>query len=155
MQRNVVGFALLLVFLTSSASAQSPEPTWVTGEGFTGVILHDTRLYHWVYGEELPGWDLTAEDVALLEAALPQFLATSDHPQAAAVLEQLPTYGRQYSGFVLGKERRIIANYFCWPEDQDEWLQPIVVDDGGSCFFQIQYIPSTNQFDNLYVNGPG
>lgn len=65
--------------------------------------------------------------------------------------EKRETYDYQYQ--VLGSQRYKI-NAFCnSPGTENIRHAYLVVVDGGSCFFEVEYNSATSLFRNLYVNG--
>ena len=49
----------------------------------------------------------------------------------------------------------IFANDFCRALGGDWRQAPIIVDDGGDCYFQVEYDPAAGTFARLMVNGNG
>jgi hypothetical protein len=47
------------------------------------------------------------------------------------------------------------GNFFCRPPRADWRHEPVLVDDGGDCFFQLEYDVDAGRFSNLLVNGEG
>lgn len=135
------------------------QPVWtpVSGDGYAGVIVDAesaAEFAGWLHGDEiLTGWEPTADDIAALEAALPGFLKTA--PQAKPDLwERLPTYKRQYAGFIDATGHTfILVNAFCDASFADWQSEPVLVLDGGDCFFQVDYDPATGLFSRLMING--
>jgi hypothetical protein len=116
----------------------------VTTDEFEGVIFPDRD------------WVPTVEEVRTLEEQLGPYL--SQHQAAfdasqAPIEERLPTYKRQYWGVLRGDKRVIFANFLCNPMHYEWQVQKVVVEDGGDCYFQIQYDVETGTFFDLYVNG--
>ncbi|MEA2594866.1 MAG: hypothetical protein QOF01_1335 [Thermomicrobiales bacterium] len=131
--------------------------TQVSGNGYVGVIVDAETapgLARWLTGQEVTaGWEPTPDDVAALEAALPAFLATA--PQASAELRQrLPEYKRQYAGIIDSDGRPVIlVNAFCDAAGSDWHSEPVLVLDGGDCFFHVTYDPEGGTFSGLTING--
>ena len=95
------------------------------------------------------------EELDRFEAALPRAL-----PPSLAM--KGPDYHRQYSGYVEGGTRFIHGNFFCswFVEERDNILErnrwrwsTVEVDDGGDCFFRIDFSPDTGATRNLYIHG--
>ena len=133
--------------------AQSPPQ-----ENSNAVILRTIEHLH--SGIAPDGfWLLQAADVERFETGLRAFLQNHRNPDAPKVMAQLPQYYRQYAGIVQDGRHLIYANFFC-PQYLDrvavdwqrEWIQ---VDDGGACFFQVLFEPSTGEYVQLSVNGEG
>jgi hypothetical protein len=102
------------------------------------------------YGTISDYWTPTPEDIRTAEAGLEMFLSTAAPPLAS----KLSTYVRQYTGFRLEGRDRIFIQFLCWKPYNPEWrCHPVVIDDGGDCYFQLEYDKSNGQFSRLYVNG--
>jgi ABC-type cobalt transport system substrate-binding protein len=117
-----------------------------------------------------PMWTPSSEEIARLESKLKPYLeevangkreaggyASWRMPrQVKEILARLGGYKRQYFGFTFGGRRWIFVNGFCegfWTRS-DSWHDDIVIVlDGGSCFFQALYDPSSAEFDKLSING--
>ena len=104
-----------------------------------------------------PYWTPSAEQVQDLERALPGFLERA-WPEGQPPIENLEAYLRQYFGISRDGRRIIFLNAACasYASTNPKWRDSFIfVFDGGSCFFQLEYEPSTKQFRNLSVNGFG
>jgi len=131
----------------------------VSGPGYTGVIapLERAPIFRTGYGDMALGWWLpTAEEIAALEAALPNHLRTFSDERTIALADKVGTYKRQYAGLVIDGRALIFVNALCFDPTDGGWTSgPIFVDDGGDCFFQLYYEPSTGGFRELSINGEG
>ena len=133
----------------------------VDGDGFAGVIVPEVladRFFVAFDGVPADGYWTPAEaDVRAMEAALVPYLR--DVPEDAVgrvapdLWERLPGYTRQYVGIVEEGRRLVFANVFCDAFGTDWAVEPIVVLDGGDCFFQVRYDVETGAFSGLIVNG--
>lgn len=67
--------------------------------------------------------------------------------------KNLKKYKRQYFGILDDNGNKILLiNAFCGSKDY--WLNQIIqVDDGGSCYWEINYDISSGKLMNLYING--
>ena len=104
-------------------------------------------------------WTPALADVLALEQRLPDFLhAQLDRqlrPSAGKdpLWERAKTYKRQYLG-VRPKGRRVVfANFFCRDFGKDWRTEPVVVKDGGDCYFSVDYDVDKGSFSNLMING--
>ena len=139
--------------------AATPQATWapVSGTGYDGVIVDAAtapEFARWLTGQEgATGWEPTADDVAKLEAALPAFLQTA--PEAAPDLwQRVATYKRQYAGIIDANGRPVIlVNAFCDAGGATWQSEPVLVLDGGDCFFSVTYDPVAGTFSGLMING--
>lgn len=68
----------------------------------------------------------------------------------------LKKYKRQYFGFINDKGEKILYINSLWKKNEEEtkWLQQIImVSDGGSHYWNIEYNLETDELINLSVNG--
>jgi hypothetical protein len=107
------------------------------------------------------GWTPDPAMVLETEKALPAYIraaaAGSDaqlSKDAGEILSRYATYKRQYSGLTIDGRLVLVVNAFCaWTGD---WRRhPVLVLDGGACFFQAWFDPKTRKFTLLSVNGVG
>jgi len=104
-------------------------------------------------------WTPDIGDVIKMERDLPAFLrrAVKKAGEGAAAREPLwkraPRYQRQYFGMVEKGHWIVYGNFFCDAHGKDWRSQPVMVKDGGDCYFQVQYDPKTSRFFGLSVNG--
>jgi hypothetical protein len=107
-------------------------------------------------------WTPALGDVLKLEERLPTYLrddrearraAEGCCPQSDPLWRRAPGYKRQYVGIVRRGHRRVYANFFCEAPTYDWHRDPVDVDDGGDCYFQVEYDVATGRFDNIAVNG--
>jgi hypothetical protein len=106
------------------------------------------------------GWAPDEAMVLEAEKALPAYLRAanggpgSSRKEAQEILSRYTAYRRQYSGLTIDGRRVLVVNAFCaWTGD---WRRhPVMVLDGGSCFFQAWFDPKTRKFTLLSVNGVG
>jgi len=158
-------YTLLLPSVTGllvTAGAESPRflfaasPMLVSDAAYEGIVVPAelaANFYQGLTGEQASAyWTATPEDIAALEAALPPYLQTAAAERSPDLWQNVATYQRQYIGLVEADEPRIYANFFC--NAPDDWQQqPVLVMDGGDCFFQVEYLPASGQFENLIING--
>jgi hypothetical protein len=105
----------------------------------------------------MPFWTPSPEQIAQLEVQLKPYLERATTPQAKVIAAGLGSYKRQYLGISDdGGRRWIFVNGFCegfWKRD-DSWRDEfVIVFDGGTCYFQVLYDPSSSQFGPLAING--
>jgi hypothetical protein len=143
-----------------------PENTLVETWDYSGVIFSEeaaANLRFLMRSQPTGYWKPSAEDVALAEKAIQQFLmaaqddpASDIHPlyHAEYILDNLETYRRQYAGIVVDGEKRIFCSAFTDDGHFDRWMQePVFVFDGGASFWRIEYIVPQDQCTNFDVNG--
>jgi hypothetical protein len=104
-------------------------------------------------------WTPALADVTALEQKLPAYLrrAYKDQDRRREPLwKRAPHYKRQYLGITQKGERTIYANFFCeiFGPHPEDWKTILVdVDDGGDCYFQVEYDVKAGTFHDLSVNG--
>jgi len=129
----------------------------LSGVGYEGVVVpaaEGTRFFHALTGESVEAWTPAQSDVEALEAALPGFLQSTPHHGRPDLATRVATYRRQYVGVVQGGRRLIYVNAFC--DRPERWeREPVGVDDGGDCYFQVFWAPEPGAFERLMVNGAG
>jgi hypothetical protein len=70
--------------------------------------------------------------------------------------KNLKKYKRQYFGYINEKGEKILYINSLWKKNEKEtkWLQQIImVSDGGSHYWNIEYNLETEELENLKVNG--
>lgn len=101
------------------------------------------------------GWQPGAADIAALEAALPAALAADPHH--STYLSRAPQgWRRQYVGIVRHGRRFIYGNFFMRGLGDGTWQrEPVIVCDGGTSFFGVDYDVETGRIVGLAFNGVG
>jgi hypothetical protein len=136
--------------------------TWtpVRGEGYEGVIVPEERVHEltdFYIGEPIEGaWTPTADDIAALERNLPSYEQTVESTIrgiSGDFIQLLPTYKRQYAGFIQGDRKKILVNASCEGDDLNWRTQPLIVMDGSDCFFRVVYDPAAGSYSNFEING--
>jgi hypothetical protein len=133
--------------------------TLVQGEGYVGVIVPPVSAAEltnaYVGGPVQELWFPTETEIAALEQNLPAYLQTASAVTRGVgedFINRLPEYKRQYAGFIQDGRRLILVNASC-AEDLDWATQPLIVQDGGDCFFRVTYEPESGSFEHFEVNG--
>jgi hypothetical protein len=127
-----------------------PDERRVQAPGCDGVIFPAEEGFH-CDGLRPTYWTPTREQVLEAEGRIAAYLQEA----APAIAAKLTGYRRQYVGMLFEHGRFIYMNFFRLdPRDGDRWLtEPVVVDDGGDDYFQVQYDVSTGDFCHLCING--
>ena len=100
-------------------------------------------------------WTPSSEDIWRLEDQIAEYLSQNADAfyRQPPVWQRLDEYQRQYIGLERGGRRLIYGNFFCNNMDLN-WLQDlVVVEDGGECYFQVEYDLESEVFTMLMVNG--
>jgi hypothetical protein len=134
------------------------EMRWqaVSGPGYQGRIVpvdEVTEYVRWLNGDDAQGvWTPTEEQIAELEAELPGFLQTlsSISPDLD---DRLPEYSRHYMGYVADGHAYIMVNAFCSIPGGGTESEPVIVMDGGDCFFYAVWDPTAGEFTAFQANG--
>ena len=131
---------------TAAKAKASPGPA-LDFVVFTGTEAEE--LLRGVLDRE-PGtiWEPSDGDVENLLDALP---ATA----RKFVDRDLAAYKAQFVGIGEGPGKRVFGSFFCDSGGVDWQSTPVVVKDGGDCYFQVTYDPETGDFGNFFVNAAG
>ncbi|MCW4460575.1 hypothetical protein OK349_02570 [Sphingomonas sp. BT-65] len=102
-------------------------------------------------------WQPTISDIAKLEAALPDALA-STNPRGGEDLRNAPTgWRRQYVGIVRDGRRYIYGNFIpkgvVEPSMMNWRREPVRICDGGPTFFGVEYDVANARVTHLAFNG--
>ena len=110
------------------------------------------KIYGFINGA--PFWTPSIDQVHELEALLPKYL-DAHPPSDDKPVTNFNLYGRQYIGVTKNRQKVIYLNAFCKPDSFGERCkkEPIIVKDGGSCYFQVYFNPAKKEFIHLNYNG--
>jgi hypothetical protein len=142
---------------TAAIQPTPPSGGWqhIGYADFQGVIVAEAdapdfaRSAGW---DEAEGyWTPSPDDVVALEAELEDAWAAEAPP--AARDQNLTGHTRQYVGGVEDGEWLIRVNAFCDALGIDWQREPVVVADGGACYFQATWDVERAEFRALMVNG--
>ena len=117
------------------------------------------KLFSGTSKAEVQSWEPTVADIEGLESNLSQVSSlVEEGPGPARRIDDPHRYLRQYIAIEQAGRQFIYINAFCANQgsDPNEWRKHLVLAlDGGTCFWQALYDPSTQKFSNLRVNGVG
>ena len=157
MRIAAAGCALLLL-VSGAAAAAPPSATWSADRA---IFTAEVALKKWVrYRGSTAFWTPSLSDALALEKALPDYLRrhlsrqdrlASDKKEP--LWERAKRSKRQYVGVHLEGRRIVYANLFCEAFGSDWRSERVDVDDGGDCYFQVEYDVDKATFANLMVNG--
>jgi hypothetical protein len=167
----IMSYALIALLLTlcplsyfvAGQTVEPPTPAPiiqaipVITEDFEGVIFPvDYLEENFGYGMNIT-WTPSEADIITMEAGVFEFLIQSENPMfqysQTPPWEHLEGYKRQYYGLTIEGKNVIHAEFYCHTFDERWREEPIMVMDGGDCFFRFDYDPTTDTFFNLSVNG--
>ncbi|MEM9195104.1 MAG: hypothetical protein AAGF12_38385 [Myxococcota bacterium] len=94
----------------------------------------------------------TPSDVERLERALVPYLRGARNGRRS-VTRPLDDYNRRYHGLIENDERFIRLQALCMDFDAPDWREPVMVDDGGDCFFDVNWSVENETFSQFMVNG--
>jgi hypothetical protein len=103
------------------------------------------------------GWQPSEPQIQTLEANLQHISGLKNYsaPNGERI-EHPESYFRQYLAVVRAGRKLIYVNAVCDVKQIPYWHDHIaIVADGGSCFWQSWYDPSTEKFLEIYINGRG
>jgi hypothetical protein len=145
---------VLLQLVACSSKHEGRAPVLVTGDGLTGVIFPPERKLYFL-SPTAQTWMPSEKEVRLAESQLSSFLIDSAdrQPEALVIAKHLSSYKRQYAGIVNSGEKKIFFNVFCQAFETEWTKDPVIVEDGGHCFFQVEFSLKSKSFNNLQING--
>ena len=133
------------------------SPTVVANQNWVVITkerAEEMRVASWLV-ESDGFWTPSVDDTVKFEEKIAEYLSQnpSQFYSQPPVWERLDEYQRQYIGLERGGRQIIYGNYFC-NSGRVDWLQELViVEDGGDCFFQVEYDVESEVFIKLLVNG--
>ena len=116
------------------------------------LVAHYLKNVQGSWSEE-GNWQPLPQDIATLEAVLPEYLRTAAAPRSPELWQKSSSYKRQYAGMLENGNLLIHMNAFCDAVGQDWQQEPVVVMDGGDCYFTLVYNVQTGTFERLNING--
>jgi hypothetical protein len=168
-EEGVVNIGRRLIFLSvaaihlACASTPSRTPAEATpscpeyevvyvGEG-QGVIFpagHGSGVNGYKYGTITQFWTPSSADVSQAEEGIRRYLEGT----VPSLSVKFSKYIRQYTGFYHEGRKLIFVNFLCRSPSHPSWrCQPIAVDDGGDCYFSLEYDVTSGEYRHLWVNG--
>jgi hypothetical protein len=158
--RNKLNLAMGILLLISLVSCSTPplesltlevDQNWVivTREQAEGM-----GVASWLVGSG-NFWTPSADDIFKLEEGLAEYLSqnSSYFYRQPPVWQRLDEYQRQFIGLERGGRQIIYGNFFCNNIGMDWRKILVIVDDGGDCYFQVEYDVESGLFIKLMVNG--
>jgi hypothetical protein len=111
------------------------------------------------YDYDARHWTPTLQDVRGFESGLVDYLRTLKPPEEPDLYRIVPDYKRQYEGLILDGRRVLFVFFRCPPQHPDDdyesqWSKhPVIVADGGKCYFDIRFDIVTREYSQLMFNG--
>jgi hypothetical protein len=137
------------------------DATPVSGDGYSGWIMtpeqaDSAALYFGINDEKYSGLAVRPDQIAQAEAALPAYLDGQER-ETDRLIDEIHTgvYERQYFGYAFEFSFLLVINGYCASESAyfNPSQQPVVVEDGGDCFWQATYSLTDERFISFSVNG--
>lgn len=156
MHRKITMLMLLLTLALAACNPVRPPEPNANSKGVIFTAEQSEAELYFIAPNATGAWQPSAADVAKLEADLPAFLQSAENPWLRTdppIWEREPEYMRQYLGIVENGEKLIYANFFCSDSGGDWQEEFVLVMDGGDCYFQVKYNPTTGEFFDFSVNG--
>ena len=141
-----------------AATAKSPEsPTAMANQNWmivTKEYAEEMRVASWLV-ESDGYWTPSKDDILKLEGGIAGYLSQNSNLfyRQPPAWERLDEYQRQYIGLERGGRKIIYGNYFCNSEGINWRQELVIVEDGGECFFHVEYDVESELFIKLMVNG--
>jgi hypothetical protein len=105
------------------------------------------------YAQAVDGyWTPSEDQIRGLRAQLPPYLFDATPPERTRP-RGTDAYFAQFVGITRDGQPLIHANFFCDDFGMDWRSDLMIVCDGGSCFFSVEYDPATGVYQNLMING--
>lgn len=138
--------SITLIMLTTVGCATNQKQ-------ITGVVL-PTSAGHYLplSNDGIPsgGWKPSEAIIKKAQPVILEYIKNSDEK----IFKNLDQYRCQYFGIIINGKRRIYCNFFWLPEYGENWRSnPVIVDDGGNWYFQLEYDIETGNCLNFSVNG--
>ena len=138
-------------------TATAESPTAVANQNWmivTEEYAEEMRIASWLV-ESDGFWTPSVDDIIKLEEKIAEYLSQNSNQfyRQPPVWERLDEYQRQYIGLERGGRKIIYGNYFCKSGSVNLRQELVIVEDGGECYFQVEYDVESNSFSKLLVNG--
>jgi hypothetical protein len=132
------------------SSTYEKETRIVKTDKFEGIICSNFSEWGFV-NQSNSFWVPTKDQILEAEEAIEQYLKDKPPTKSPKLWQKLARYKRQYVGIVVDGHKRIYCNFYCGKESLSD--KPISVEDGGDCFFQVEYDIKDRTIYNLMING--
>ncbi len=143
----------ITILLLLSTALLGQDSKTVKTDKIEGIIC--TNVADWkfmVKAKEF--WTPRKEDVLKAEEKIEDHLRNNTVGHAPDLWRRLPDYQRQYVGIVIDGRKRIFCNFLC-SKQKPLTARPVLVFDGGECFFTIVYDLGDQKCYNFKTSGSG
>ena len=137
---------------TQAGTPPCPQNEVVQVGGAHGVILAagNASVDGYEHGAITRYWTPGLPEVLRAEEGVPGYLAR----MSSSLSGKFSSYIRQYTGFYHQGRKLIFIQFLCWPPSTPGWrCQRVAVDDGGDCYFSLEYDVASGEYRNLRING--
>lgn len=114
-------------------------------------------LKHFSYDKGAKYTKLTNTDLILVDEIIDRCLSEYNRGRDTSSYEFLKSsiYKRQYVPFIKNGQKYVWVNFFCGDVKQYPYWRkkPVLVFDGGNCYFNVTINLSTEKYFSLYING--
>ena len=143
------------VLASAQLAAESKKPTPpIAFDIYPAASLqasYDKLKARWGWWEP-PFWTPSVAQVKGIEAQLLDHLANkSELPNAEFVHKEFYQYHRLYFGFTFENRKKVSIQGQC--ANSGYQPVPMMVSDGGRCFFSAVYDLESQDFDEVFING--
>jgi hypothetical protein len=137
---------------------QPEQQTMIMGDTTDYTVISFDSTMQWVFDKPVVAAEISEQEIVeaerLLRSAVDEWNNSLDGTHAGLRIRPLQEYRRQFVAVTNAKgEKEVWVNCFC-DKDNSNWQYDIVVvDDGGSCYFNVQLNLTTKTSFDLMVNG--
>ena len=141
---------LLLLLVGQEGHPGQSSSSVIETEKVKGIICQSNKEWEFMFkGKQF--WTPTKEQVLKAEEELERFLKEKPPARSPELARKLGRYKRQYVGILVDGQKRIFANFYCTEEPLG--CRPVVYEDGGDCFFEVEYDVKDGKITRLEING--
>ncbi len=124
-------------------------------EYIAGVILPTSNGHYVPYssdGKATSGWTPTEKQIIKAQLIILKYIEKSNK----VIYNNINKYRCQYFGIIVNGKKRIYCNFFWLTAFRKNWqTKPVIVDDGGNHYFQLEYDVETEKCLNFLTNCNG
>ena len=113
-------------------------------------ISDDAYLPYSIEGKPSGIWHPSEEIIKKANPVIFQYINDS----SKEIFRNIDLYRCQYFGIIIKGKKRLYCNFFRLTAYEKDWrTNPVVVFDGGNCYFQLEYDIETGKCLNFSING--
>lgn len=150
----LTNYCLLFIACSFVFAAEMQNDQIVRSNNLEGVICTNYGDWpHSLFGSSTGEfWKPSKEEILVGEAAIEKYLVQLRPARSPDLAKKLPEYRCQYLGIAVNGRKRIYYNFY----HKDHAVltdEPVIVQDGGNMFFQIEYDIQDGKCYSLHING--